>query len=51
MLLQTEHKTAQTSAPPTEPKKTNEESFGGNLPLGYVGAKKRPIGFAPWKEK
>ena len=36
---------------PSEPKKTNEESFGGNLPLGYVGAKKRPIGFAPWKEK
>lgn len=37
MLLQTEHKTAQTSAPsdvsPAEPKK------------------KRAIGFAPWKEK
>ena len=36
---------------PAEPKKTNEESFGGNLPSGYVGAKKRPIGFTPWKEK
>jgi phage regulator Rha-like protein len=35
---------------PPEPKKTNEESFGRNLPLGYVGAKKRSIGFAPWKE-
>lgn len=34
---------------PIETKKTNEESFGGNLPLGYVGAKKRTIGFAPWK--
>ena len=32
---------------PEQPK-TNEESFGGNLPLGYVGAKKkRTIGFAP----
>lgn len=32
--------------------KTNEESFGGNLSSGYVGAKnKRPIGFAPREEK
>ena len=65
---------------PLEPKKTNKESFGGNLPFprkreavvaskrfspplgvkplkcqqprtGYVGAKKRAIGFALWKEK
>jgi hypothetical protein len=35
---------------PEEPKKTNEESFGENLPLGYVG-EKTPIGFAPWKGK